>query len=72
MVVALEGAASLPSAAGERILVAEELLQPGEGPGPPLPWALCPILQWGDEAGMLQVTQPHLEREASPVDTGLS
>lgn len=51
--------------------MAQELLQPGEGPGPPLRLALCPILQ-RDEAGMLEVIQPCLEKEASPVDTGLS
>lgn len=42
--VTLVVAAALPSTTGWRIFVAKELLQPGVGPCPPLPLALCPIL----------------------------
>lgn len=63
MVVTLVVAVFLPSATGKRIIVAEELLQPGVGSCPPLPLSLCPILQQRKcNRDALEVAEP-LSRE---------
>lgn len=51
--------------------MAEELLKPGMGSCLPVP---LPILPREDKGGIdtLEATEPLLEREATPVNTGLS